>query len=116
MNVDCVCRLLLDNDLVLTSEIDVAQAAIRWINEDREKRVPVAGRVLSCIRFKNLTPDELVSFVSLENYILKDPAVKDAILEANWYIDRLLRSREVTQIYTIVAKHFDKRNQDTQRS
>lgn len=84
MTEDCICRLLLDDDLVLTSEIDVAQAAIRWINGDREKRIPIAGRVLSCIRFKNLTPDELVSFGRLESYVLNDPAVKDAILEANW--------------------------------
>jgi hypothetical protein len=84
LGVDAVCRLLSRDDLMVTSERDVVEAGLRWINADRAARLRHIGQVLGCVQFSRLRPDELVWLTNSENYLLADQKIRDAILEANW--------------------------------
>ena len=86
LSPDCIQRLLHRDDLSIDSEMEVAKAAVRWLNFDREKRKKFTRSVMSCIRFKDLWPEELVRLTSNHLSLLADDSIKEAIFEANWYV------------------------------
>lgn len=85
LSPECIQKLLCRDDLVIESEMDVARAALRWLNFERAKRKKWAAQVMSCVNFKELSPEDLVKLSTNNDFLLDDEAVKEAILEANWY-------------------------------
>ena len=67
-SMSVVKALLNDSHLCTASELDVFDAAIKWINFDRTNRLKYLGEVMRNIRFTLMTPDELVSKVENSAY------------------------------------------------
>lgn len=84
LSPECIQKLLCRDDLVVESEMDVARAALRWLNFERAKRKKWAAQVMSCVNLKELSPEDLVKLSTNYDFLLDDEAVKEAILEANW--------------------------------
>lgn len=64
----CVVKTLLtDSHLHVVSELEVFEAAMRWIEFDRKNRLKCLYDALKCVRFTLVSPDELVSKV--ENHL-----------------------------------------------
>ena len=86
LSPDCVVRLLSRDDLVITSEAEVATAAVRWLRENDDLRTACAARILGCVHFGDLSPDQLVALVGEDEALFVDQALREKILEANWRV------------------------------
>lgn len=65
----CVVKALLsDSHLAVSSELEVFDAAIRWINFDRTSRLKYLAEIMNIIRFTQMRPDELVCKVESSCY------------------------------------------------
>ena len=84
LNLEQVIALLKRNDLCVSSEYDVAVAAIAWLQHKKGTRLCHAKTVLSCVRLSLLTSQQLFKINSQADFTLKDKNVRDLFLNANW--------------------------------
>lgn len=83
-DVNYVISLLSHDDLPVRSELEVADAAIRWLCHRELQRAVFIPSVVSCIRLPLLTTKDLFQIMTAAEFIFKDDRVRNMFLEANW--------------------------------
>jgi hypothetical protein len=66
---DVVAKLLELEDIAVTGEEQVYEAALNWVRHDLEARAGDAGKVLKSIRFPNMSRDFLLHIVETEEIV-----------------------------------------------
>lgn len=70
-----VSTLLSDSHLSVKKELEVFDAAMRWIEYDKYNRVKYLDDAMSNVRFTLISPDELVSKVENQLCLMKNPEI-----------------------------------------
>jgi hypothetical protein len=71
VSIDDLFNLLRNNHLGVQSELDVYLAVTRWVDADRRRRMSLSPRLLSCVRFQHIKPEDIVSKVCAVEWILE---------------------------------------------
>ncbi len=79
-----VKALLNDSHLAVCSEMEIFEAAIRWINFDKTRQKYLAD-LMKCIRFTLMTPDELVSKVESQSLLTMNSDTQKMLYNAFKY-------------------------------
>jgi hypothetical protein len=84
LDANTLCVILSHDGLNTTTEMDVFQAATRWIYNEPNQRLQYLETVMECVRFPLMTRQELFKCV-IKNPLLKaNDTCLLMILEANW--------------------------------
>ena len=59
------------------------QAAVNWIKHCRHLRVKRAGEIMRCVRFADITPDDMLKYVEPNINLIDCPDVRNMLL--NFY-------------------------------
>ena len=81
---DSLVQLLSRDDLPVTSEYDVADAATTWLRHDEEDRLAYTARVMASVRLSLMTSEELFKLTRQAEFIFKNEEVQNMFLVANW--------------------------------
>ncbi|XP_029437638.1 kelch-like protein 33 [Rhinatrema bivittatum] len=81
LGADQLVALLSHDALYTTMEMEVFQAVLRWVDEDRETRLPQAARVMKCVRFPLMTNRELRQVIAADLMAPSEKCYK--VLEAS---------------------------------
>jgi hypothetical protein len=69
----CTIRALLnDSHLNVCNELEVFDAAIRWLEFDKPSRLKCVGELMKSVRFTLIQPDDLISKVECVNYVCEN--------------------------------------------
>lgn len=81
---DIVIKLLSKESLKLKvlNELDVFFAIIAWIDFNRQERLQFATQLLECVRFANISPENLVKYVEPQRTIFQNPVCKEMLYTA----------------------------------
>lgn len=80
-SISTVRALLVDSHLAVRSELEVFEAAIRWINFDKSRHKFI-GEIMKNIRFTLMTPDELITKVECQPIISNDSDLQKMLFNA----------------------------------
>ncbi len=80
--VDIVARILALEDLAITSEEQVYEAALGWLHHDPRKRKQHAPLVFKNVRFPSMSRDYLMHIVDSEPFIKEDTDCLQQLIEA----------------------------------
>ena len=69
-NVKIVRALVNEDRLNVTSELDVFNAILAWIDFNRQERISFAPGLISCVRMQLMTPEALVTYVEPVEHIM----------------------------------------------
>ena len=78
---DIVAKLVQLEDLAITSEEQVYEAVLGWLQHDPEKRKEHAPVVFKHVRFASMSRDYLLHIVDHEPFIKEDP---DCLQQVKW--------------------------------
>lgn len=70
----CLIELLSDDRLNVSSELDVFSAVVRWLDYDRDQRIPCAPELLGkAVRLQFMSPECLVKNVESVEWLFENP-------------------------------------------
>lgn len=84
-SIDRVVRLLSADELKLTSEVDVFDAGVNWMNYRRAEREQYFLTIVDCVRWCWMSQDDYLRCVDREPQITRVKESKLKITEANWF-------------------------------
>ena len=84
LDIDTLCQLLSSDDLVVQTEFDVFQLAVRWLVHNIEERVKFSLRIMNLVRFCYMTTEELFTCAETTSLIRGYDKFREAILIVNW--------------------------------
>ncbi|XP_041349089.1 kelch-like protein 24 [Gigantopelta aegis] len=85
LSVDCVVNLLRDRRLNCTSEDQVFQMAITWLESDAERRRNCQFKVLECVKFPLINSSYLMDVVVKIEYLTEEDKGKELLEDAIMY-------------------------------
>ncbi|XP_052226159.1 kelch-like protein 3 isoform X3 [Dreissena polymorpha] len=80
--VESVCTLICSDELVVTSEEQVFEAVMSWVNHDRSSRQEVISQLMENVRLPLMSQEYLVQHVEEEPLMKANSRCKDFLLEA----------------------------------
>ncbi|XP_055341154.1 uncharacterized protein LOC129590141 [Paramacrobiotus metropolitanus] len=93
-DVDKVCRLLGDDNIIIETEMHIFIAAMRWMNYRRSERKVHFKRLMECVRWVYMTTEEVLKCVDMEQELVRSNDVRPVLIDATWYTT--LKSYDVT--------------------
>ena len=81
-HADVVARLVALEDLAITSEEQVYEAVLGWLQHDPEERREHAPEVFKNVRFPSISRDYLMHIVDNEPFIKEDPDCLQQLIDA----------------------------------
>ncbi len=82
----CVIKALLsDSHLSVCNEIEIFEAAMRWIEFDRQNRLKHLADAMRVVRFTLMTPDELVSKIETQGSLMENMDIFKMVFNAYKY-------------------------------
>eukprot|EP00058_Branchiostoma_floridae_P004324 XP_002589812.1 hypothetical protein BRAFLDRAFT_90500 [Branchiostoma floridae] len=84
MDVDTLCKLLQSDELGVSGEQEVLDAAKVWLRHD-STRSKHLGRVVEHVRFPLMSPGELSRHVRTDTALMENSRVKDCLIESLWF-------------------------------
>jgi hypothetical protein len=90
--LDNLVDIIADNNLNVSSEEMVYTACLQWINRDLETRKNEVGRVLSHVRFANISSYYFCDFIESHPMVRDCPALQDTLAKVRYY--HMLKNRK----------------------
>ena len=84
MDIETILIILNNDNLNISSELDVFKAAMRWIAHDIVDRNQHFLKLMKCIRFPFMTQDELFQCNEFTDLLKEDNECMKMFLEATW--------------------------------
>ena len=103
-----VKTILKDSNLEVNSELEVFDAAMRWIDYDKQGRTKYIREIMKVVRFTLITPDELVSKVENQPNLNNNPDVFRMIYNSFKY--HALNNEATKSKLSLIVKREDERN------
>jgi len=76
-------RILSDDNLNVTSEMEVFCALLQWLDFDREDRMCMAPKLLQCcVRLQFIPPEQLITKVEPVDWLFENPDCEFLVNEA----------------------------------
>ncbi|XP_059151051.1 kelch-like protein 24 [Physella acuta] len=85
LSTKCIIDLLKDRRLKCSSEEEVYEAAIKWLDSDVDHRKPYRYKVLSCIKFPHISQSYLIDVVIKAGHLADDQRGRELLDEAVLY-------------------------------
>lgn len=79
---DTLCRLLADDSLVVSNELDVFLAVQRWIEHNVEERLVYAADLMKLVRLVLISPEDIALHVETCQYIFQIPDCHEMLYSA----------------------------------
>jgi kelch-like protein 7 len=105
--VNVVKGLLGDSHLAVCSEMEVYEAAMRWIDFDRPNRLKCLQEAIKTVRFSLIAPDEISNKIEIHSVFHDNPSILKMIFNAYKY--HALSRSSTCKIASFVKKE-DARN------
>ncbi|XP_059153808.1 uncharacterized protein LOC131939496 [Physella acuta] len=77
---DVVVMFLTDSNVNVTSELEIFFAALSWVDFNKMDRMPDAGRVLNCVRYVYIDPEDIIKYVEPNLHLFTGEQGMDAII------------------------------------
>lgn len=84
-SLNSVIAILNDSNLSVSSELEVFDAALRWINYDKSARESATDEILKCVRFSLMTPEEIHTKIESNHLLKGQKEINNMILKAYKY-------------------------------
>ncbi|XP_046561072.1 LOW QUALITY PROTEIN: kelch-like protein 24 [Haliotis rubra] len=85
LSMDCIVDLLRDRRLNCTSEEQVFDAAVKWLESDSERRLSYKFQVLECVKFPLISQSYLMDVVVKTGHLSDEDKGKELLEEAVLY-------------------------------
>jgi hypothetical protein len=73
---------LICDDAIFGSELEVFRAVVRWVDYNRQERMPFAPSLLRCVRFHKISPEDLVTKCECVSWIFEPRECHNILYEA----------------------------------
>ena len=82
-NPELLVELLSEDRIVVSSEMVVFEAAIRWLDFDSQ-RLQYAAKVLNCVRFSLIAPEDIIQKLEKHPHLAFIPNYNSKLYHAMW--------------------------------
>jgi len=83
LSLEELLDIILNDDLVVDSELILFKAIVRWVEFNRQERIEYLPSLLRCVHFQKLSPEVLIKDVEEKHqYIFVIPSCRQMLFEA----------------------------------
>ncbi|KAK6176781.1 hypothetical protein SNE40_015015 [Patella caerulea] len=86
LSLDNLCALLRDDRLLVSSEMDVFWAGLKWIAYNMKDREQYLNQVMECVRFPYLSHSELFKCLESNDLLKNSDKCREMLIQANWIV------------------------------